>query len=249
MITMKFLFKIMFLVSVIPIVASACHPALKEPEIITHSEIVEQTKIINHDEYDLSVETPPFESLGCPPDKQSGLNFCSSDSVLRTMGCVYVFTPNSLLGGLEPIYPLIECALDSNNYLYKSGCMANFNIGLVAYKDGGYQLIDSESKLRKMYAPIELDEEALSYAIAGTGLLAHYDLHISDEQEYYVNQIEETYVMKDGEDFSVHLFDYRLCGCGKHETYSMDVRVTRDGHIQQTRKELIFRDINLVCRD
>lgn len=250
MMKMKFPLRIVFLVVVSSIFTSACHPALKEPEIITHSEVVESTIIINHEKPVFSIDTPSFESLGCPPSASpGGFNECSDNSTLRTIGCFGVFTPDSLLGGLNPTYPLIECALDDNNYLYTSGCLANFNIGLVAYIDGDYKLIDSESKLRNTYAPIESDEEALSYALAGTGLLAYYNLNISDEYEYYVDKLEDTFVTKDGEDFLVHLYDYRLCGCGQHETYSVDVRVTHTGYIEQIRKELVYRDTSQMCID
>lgn len=246
---MKPFFRITFFALVVSIFLSACHPALREPEIITHSEVIKSVKFINHEKPALIVDTPSFESIGCPPEELSGFNQCLENSTLKKTGCFGAFTPNSLLGGLNPNYPLIECALDGNNYLYKAGCLVNINVGLVIYKDDGYQLIDSEAKLRKIYAPIESAEEALSYALAGTGLSAYFNLNISNEYDYYVNTIDDTYVAKDNEDFLVHLFDYPLCGCGHHETYTVDVKVTPSGYIQQIRKELIYRDIYEICID
>ncbi len=247
--TAKFPFRLALLGIVASILMSACHPALKEPKIITHSEVVVSPEFVNHEKPVLSVEIPSLESVGCPPADQGGFNLCSDSSELKSEGCFSVFAPDSLLGGLSPTYPLLACAMDGNRYLYESGCLVNFTVGLVAYKDGKYQLIDSESKLRKMFAPIESENEALSYALAGTGLFAYYNLSISDEYEYFVDRIEDTYVSKEGKDFMVHLYDYRLCGCGQHETYTVDVRVTRSGYIKQIRKELVYRDINWSCID
>jgi hypothetical protein len=247
--TLKSFFRIAFFVLAISIIISACHPALKEPEIITHTEVVKSVKINNQEKPVLSVDTPFFESVGCPPEDLSGFNHCVKNSALKNIGCFGVFTPNPLLGGLNPKYPLIECALDGNEYLYHSGCAGQFNMGLAVYVNGNYQLIDTESKFRKMYAPIESEEEALSYALAGTGLLAYYDLEVSNEHKYYVDEVEETHVTKVGDDFLVRLFDYPLCACGYHNTYSVDVRITRDGYIEQTRKELIYQDVTYMCVD
>ena len=207
-------------------------------------------KILNHEKPILDLKTPSIETLGCPPGDLSSFNLCTDSSPLKAIGCFGVYKPDSLLGGLQPNYPLLECILEGNEYLYQRGCSLTLNMGLVAYKMGGdFQLLDSISKLRKMYAPIESEEEALSYALAGTGLSAYYDLNISDEYEYYVDKIEDTYVFKDGEDFLVHLYDYRHCGCGQHETYAVDVRVNQDGHIQKIREELVYRDIYHACVD
>ncbi|MFZ5858723.1 MAG: hypothetical protein ACOYZ6_17980 [Chloroflexota bacterium] len=245
----NFPFRLALLGITTSILMSACHPALKEPNIITHSEVVETPEFISHEKPILIVDAPTLESVGCPPADQSGISFCTDSSELKSAGCFSVFAPDSLLGGLSPAYPLLICAMDGNKYLYKSGCLVNLSLGLVVYKDGIYHLIDSESKLRKIYAPIETENEALSYALAGTGLSAYYNLSFSDEYEYYVDRIEDTYVFKDGRDFLVHLYDYRLCGCGQHETYIVEVRVTRTGYIKQIRKELVYRDINWSCID
>jgi len=248
------------------VMLSACRSAPKESksEIIIHTEIVTSTKILNHEKPILDLRTPSIETLGCPPGDLSDFNLCTDGSPLQAIGCLGVYKPDSLLGGLQPNYPLLECILEGNKYLYQRGCSLTLNMGLVAYKMGGdfqlldsisklrngdFQLLDSISKLRKMYAPIESEEEALSYALAGTGLSAYYDLNISKEYEYYVDKIEDTYVFKDGEDFLVHLYDYRRCGCGQHETYTVDVRVNHDGHIQKIREELVYRDIYHGCVD
>ena len=55
-------------------------------------------------------------------------------------------------------------------------------------------------------------------------------------------KIETTYVEEVEEGFKVHLFNYRLCGCGTHPHYAVDYLVTKTGEVKEIFKQEIYED-------
>ena len=89
-----------------------------------------------------------------------------------------------------------------------------------------------------MFAPIESSNEALSYALAATDLVAHYatrDDPFLHHADYFVEKLEDTHVEETAQGFVVHLFTapIPLCGCGVHTVYAVDILVTKDGRVDQ----------------
>jgi len=237
-------------------------PVPPELTVVWHSEIVDHTETIRHPKPDLSVDDSLLADLGCPVvDGESNRRRCSFDempSALAALRCESAGSPDPLLGGLEPSYPMAVCTV-ARHYLYRTACMVDVGVGYVIERRGKYERIVSESKLRAVYAPIESEEEALSYALAATGLAAHYDtggqrelgVHnlISPGYEYFVEHLENTHVTETQDGYLVYLFDYRLCGCGQHETVANTVHVTRSGRVRRTHAELVYRDLGKICVD
>ena len=177
------------------------------------------------------------------------------------MGCYGVAEPPDLLGGLEPTYPIALCLVDANKhqiqrikrigYFYTFGCIQPIFVRYVIWQDDRFHLIKTEDELREIFAPITTANEALAYAIAVEGpYSAYYGLEYKpDEYEYLVGEMEDTHVETLTEGYLVHLFRYRLCGCGHHETHAVDFHVTNQGHIEETRSELSYRDLTQKCID
>jgi hypothetical protein len=114
-----------------------------------------------------------------------------------------------------------------------------------------------ESELRELYAPIESEDEALSYALAATGYqarnfttdLPRHAYPAPGEVDYFVNELEDTHVTKSQEGYRVRLYDYTWCGCGHHETYAMDVLVTASGVISTTKGAPVYQLRPSACFD
>jgi hypothetical protein len=201
-------------------------------------------KVTRGNEYNLKVDNSYFEGLGC---------FKSNDCLpeeLRTLEYPVgiIEEPGNILGGLTPVIPLAVAI--TNNYdpevkipsVYVKRCSTQLYVRYLVYVEGNIHLIDSIEGLAAQFAPIESPEEALSYAIAATGLSAVNDLRKSPKPKLYSDDVKETYVKAAGEGYTVHLFDTYLCGCGPHITHSVDVMVNRDGTIQLSEPVDAFSD-------
>ena len=109
-------------------------------------------------------------------------------------------------------------------------------------KIGQLRILKSIGDLGQTYAPIESEDEALSYALAATGLGVRYGLTAQTDLRYFVNRLEDTNVQQIPQGYQVHLFDYKVCGCGPHPTYAVDVLVTNDGQVRELNREKIYED-------
>lgn len=187
--------------------------------------------VIEYPEPELTIDNSYFTELGCfdSPD-------CLPDD-LKTLdppiGAIY--EPSNLLGGLIPERPLAlayRVSFEREEEIpavYLKPCMGRFYYSYLVNMDGEIRLIDSVQGMADLYAPIESENEALSYAMAVTGLNALYDLESQWTLKRYTKPLVESHSTYDGEKFIVHLFNTFLCGCGPHIASSMDVTVYPDG--------------------
>jgi len=190
----------------------------------------------------------------------------SDKSLLANMGCDEIQAPSSLIGGLEPSYPIAICAIqyipgegaeelaaeiESGQFFYYTGGLRGNYVRYVVYQNGEFILLKTEEDLRKLFAPIESPEEALSYALAAKNLSAYYDLRFDPAYEYEVDTIEDTYVTSDTGGYLAHLFHDQQFGCGPHWISEIDVYVSVDGNIEERSNRHSFRnpDSDEVCVD
>jgi hypothetical protein len=209
--------------------------------------------IIQHDPPILSVDDSYFVSTNCYNDLSClPVKFITTDPQYDHLG-----KAPDILGGLTPSIPL--AVLTSNWYqpipdvqfMYVKPCLSTRHVRYVARVGGELVLVDSVESMAAVYAPIESDEEALSYALATTGYSAVYDLESTPNLELLVDPLEETFVTETSEGYTVHLFDTFLCGCGPHIIRSVEVQVSRDGKVTQSQPVDAFRDpaIDDLCID
>jgi hypothetical protein len=205
-------------------------------------------EVINHPQPELSAKPSAFDDSGCR--EQYGRWICAPESPLGQLGCEQIRPPGEVLSGLQPNYPIRVCLaqrdasepLAEGEYIYRDGCLLADYVRYVILEDGQMRLLKSLADLQQVYAPIETEDEALSYALAASGLGVRYGITAQPDLRYFVDQIEDTYVEKVPEGFRVHLFDYKLCGCGPHPTYTVDVLVSNDGQLQELNREKIYED-------
>jgi hypothetical protein len=109
-------------------------------------------------------------------------------------------------------------------------------------RDGQLQLIRTQDEFREVFAPVQAVEEALSYALAVTRYSARYGLELDAQYEYLVDEIEDTHVEAVDDGYRVHLYYYRLCGCGPHPTSAVELHVGPDGQIEQVAVQDVYKD-------
>jgi len=207
-----------------------------------------EPKFINHAAPNLTVSFDAF----------------NNDQALTALGCSEIQIPSSLIGGLEPSYPIAVCAIqpdetseelrteiDSGQFFYYTGGLFGNYVRYVIQQNGEFVLLKTEEDFRKVYAPIESPEEALSYVLAVRNLSAYYGLEHNQAYKYEVDTIEDTYVTQEADGYLVHVFYDQVFGCGPHWTSEVDVRISVEGNVEEVASQPIFRDPNLdeVCVD
>jgi hypothetical protein len=201
-----------------------------------------------------------------PPNLAVSMDVFSDDALLADLGCDEIQAPSGLIGGLEPSYPIAICAIqyipgegteelaaviESGQFFYYTGGLLGTYIRYIIYQNGEFVLLETEEDLRKLFAPIESADEALSYVLAAKHLSAYYGLKYDPAYEYEVDTIEDTYVTPDKNGYLVHLFHDQAFGCGPHWISEVDVHVSVDGNIEERSSRHSFRDPHLdeLCVD
>jgi hypothetical protein len=200
----------------------------------------------------------------CPPTEY-GRRVCSPESALGSsvesggMGCDVVSLPGEELGGLDPAYPLLVCEIHpvlhgdnlqetmealeaSGDYFYRGGGLWPVFTRYVIRNGETLELLSNAAAMQAAYAPIETPEEALSYALAVTGLKASYGLRRESGMIYAVDEVEDTRVVESDEGYTVLLYHYQVFGCGPHWTSAAEILVTREGSWSQVRTWDVYRD-------
>ncbi|MEP7135356.1 MAG: hypothetical protein ABI904_10530 [Chloroflexota bacterium] len=209
-----------------------------------------EPKFINHSPPSLTVSSDAF----------------NEGEIIVAMGCDEIQAPSSQIGGLNPSYPIAICAIgynlgegseelraeiDSQQFFYYTGGLVGNYVRYIIQQNGEFVLLRTEADFRKVVAPIESPDEALSYVLAVRNLSAYYGLHYDPAYEYEVDTVEDTYVTSEAGGYLVHLFHDRVFGCGPHWTSEVDVRVTVEGNVEEAASKPIFRDPNMdeLCVD
>jgi hypothetical protein len=208
----------------------------------------ELPEVINYPQPEFSASSTAFGETGCR--EQYGRWICPPESALGRLGCEQIRPVGDVMSGLQPGYPLYVCLvqgeagkpLAEDEYIYREGCLMVEYVRYAILEDGELRLLKSLADLQQTYAPIETESEALSFALAASGLGVRYGITAQPDLRYFVDQIEDSHVEESPQGFQVHLFDYQLCGCGPHPTYAVNLLVTKDGQVQELSREKIYED-------
>jgi len=225
-----------------------------KPTVISHTDVFPSTKIIQHPKPQLSVDDKILRDLDCPL-AEDGSRYCAHIPRINpaaSLGCSSPYSVPALLGGLTPSYPMASCSVGGGEYVYQAGCLLDGGNAYLIERNGQYEMVDSLPKLKAAFAPIESENEALSYAIAATGYSAFYGTEIPfsySDIEYYVEKLENTHVEVRGDEYVVRLYDRSLCGCSQHDSVAIDVAVSRQGDIREIYRELVYRNVQTSCID
>lgn len=197
--------------------------------------------VVEYAPLDWTVDAKGFTDIGCIG------RLPKSCAELIALGCDEIRLPRFYLGGLQPSYGIMECIHEGNEspdkeYFRQQPGLDTRYRSYVIFKDGKYWLIIKQSEFKKIFAPVESPQEAISYAMAITSLSARYDIDPNADVDYLVDVIEETHAEETSEGYIVYLFDTdRNMGCGIHSNYAVKVLVTRDGEVHEVSRQEIYK--------
>jgi hypothetical protein len=195
----------------------------------------------------------PFQQAGCAPDEY-GRWTCAEGSPVNALGCDAVIAPGDLLGGLDPSYPIAQCRYmplshgesprgsPQDEFIYNDGCLAAIYIRYAIQKDGQFQVLKTQEDLKATYVPIESPYEALSYALASTGLEAYYDLETPLSYRYKMDKLEDSHVVETPDGYDVLLYHKQICGCGPHTISAVRLSVNPAGDVKELESTPAYED-------
>ena len=220
--------------------------------------------VINHIKPELNVEFSSFEKAGCLP-QEGNIYICDIGSDLYKLGCDQIKPASEMLGGFSPGLPMAVCLfkplehkemgnlydLPKNEYFYNAGGLYPILQRYIVFVDEKFRIIRNLDELKAYFAPVESENEALSFAIASKRIFTAYDQKMNKNYKYYVDTLEDSFVEEIDGGFIVHSFAYNYYGCGSHYTYALEVKVSSDGNIDELKSTEIFKDPaeDDLCRD
>jgi hypothetical protein len=222
-------------------------------------------KIVNHPAPDLKVDFTPFEDAGCPLNDSGYTRICEEGSVLYNLECDRLSAISDEFGALSPAYPMAICTYvpygrpdvaepwntPASEYFYNVGGPMPMLVRYVIFVNSEFKLIKNADEFRAIFAPVDSEEEALSFALALADVYTMYNQVFNIRYRYEVRTLDDTYVESTDDGYIVHVFDYQFYGCGPHYYYAVDLNVTSDGRVDEISRTKIYRNPMLdgLCQD
>ena len=245
--TIVFSFVILFACIVV-----SCGPTSSPPTIVKHSLPYPENK---------AADISEIAKLGGCTAEDSGFT-CPPGSKLYSIGCE-VLSNDIRYPGLRP-NPIYRC----ERLEYLPGFKERYNvdwqvighIGDFTYDGNQFVLVTEGQNIQRMFAPIESENEALSYAMAfvtyskpdwfisvfdeyqinyfggscGLSISDYPGFRVEGEPQYFTDRIDTAFTKEIGDGYIVHLFTQALSdidsGCFTG-IYSMDMLVKPSGEI------------------
>jgi hypothetical protein len=205
------------------------------------------TTVIEYPPIDWAINGQRLRDVGCAEKVQE------SCPELVALGCNKINAPRFYLGGLQPPYIVMECIHENgeppNQEYFKQlpGLDTRYR-SYALYQNGEYSLLIKKSEFKKIFAPVESTDEAISYAMAMTSLGARFDIDPDANVDYLVDVIEETHAEETPDGYLVYLFDWsHKIGCDIHPFYAVKVLVTLEGDVHEVERQEIYR--SYACFD
>jgi hypothetical protein len=223
------------------LLAGCSPPTTALPPTASPSPGSHTVQVIEYPPLDWSANEQVFQELGCVGKLPEACH------ELIALGCDEIHAPRFLLSGLQPPYAVMECIHEGEEppdpaYFRQLDGLDPRYRSFVIYQDGAYRLIIKKSEFKAIFAPIESTQEALSYAMAMTGLKARFDFNPNEALNYQVEVIEETHAEETAEGYLVSLFDWsHRMGCDIHPFYAVTILVTRGGEVIEKQRQEIYR--------
>ena len=155
-------------------------------------------------------------------------------------------------GGLKPKFEMAEVSthqpkgtecLNRQN-LNEINEVCELCIDLVIKKNGKYILVESNNDLKKLFTPIDNEEEAISYVSIITGTYPMYDFEQIKGLKYLVRHFNRTYASRQKEGFETVTFDYDIFCCPPHKYNLTRCLVGFDGNVKVLERYAIGIDLN-----
>lgn len=155
-------------------------------------------------------------------------------------------------GGLNSKFEMAEVSshnLEDNDCLNRHNLneineMCEFCVDLVVKKNGKYILVKSDNELKKLFAPIDNEEEAISYVSIITGTYPMYDFEQIKDMKFLVSHFNKTYASRQKTGFETVTFDYDIFCCPPHKYNLTRCLVDFDGNVKVLERYAIGIDLS-----
>jgi hypothetical protein len=241
------------LLGLLIVILAACQPAATPTATPIITPTVPTPRLIHHPRPDFPpLDLASFEEVSVFKDQADVFytNGSTDPSPLARFECREIARPGAALGALTPGYPLATC-LTQERGLYSSGCMMPLYTRYVTYRGNQFELLASLDDFKALFAPIDSAPEALSYALAATGLDAVYDIRVPPGHRALVETLEDTHVVEVKDGYQINLYESGHCGCGPNALRVTNVLVTTAGDVTTLNETRVTEDAsgNVVCVD
>ena len=205
------------------------------------------TRVINHPPIPMKANAAAFAPARTGCKSEYGRFDCTKGPV-ADLGCDQISIDDNLAGLPLPTAHCWKFALgarpDTREYIRGPSGMLPIYKRFVVLDQGRYRLIKNMADFYGTAKPVTSEAQALSTAVAVTGLPPAYGLKIVAGYRYYTSTLEDTFVTPGGhDDFIVHnLRSYVQFGCGPHTTSLLTVRVPRVGGVSEISSIKAFED-------
>lgn len=190
---------------------------------------------------------------------QKPLNIDSAEykTIIDTLKVGFVGGVPDHYGGLNPKFEMAKVythEIGSNNCLNKNNLnkineLGEYCVNLVIKKNGKYVLLKSDNDIKELYAPIDSEEEAISYVSIITGTYPIYDFG-NVNMKYLVENFELTNAIRKENGFETVTFDYDFFCCPPHKYNLTRCFVDFNGNVKVLRRYAIGIDVDdRYCND
>jgi hypothetical protein len=164
--------------------------------------------------------------------------------IKREFGYEYKETSTVWLGGLMPKLPFVEVhSLDlKRKCMWRSKGMIMTCNSMVVKSHGTLVLIDTEEKFREIFAPIDSEQEAVSYVAYLTRTYPKYDIEKKLRYRTFISHFPSTYAKQVEDGYEVLLHDKKVFGCGPHPNFYSLFKVSKAGYINLLKTVKMFED-------
>ena len=205
-------------------------------------------RVINHREVSLAADRSVFapRRTGCAVGPAQPGRFDCAEGTLAELGCDRIFVEDQLAGLGAPAAVCWKFSyekLPSNEFFRGPQGFIPLHERFVVFRNGKFELVRNMSELKERFAPVTSPSQAISYAVAATGLQVGFGNTFDPKLRYFVETVEDTFVISEADGFTVNnLLDYKGFGCGPHPTYFVNVKVMTDGSVTELNRVRAFED-------
>ncbi len=204
-------------------------------------------QVTEYPNLDWSLNSQRIEATGCLGE------LSESCAELIALGCDEAQAPPFYAAALQPDYPFMECIhargepADLTYFRQLNGLDQRYRTYAIL-QDDRYRLMIKKTEFQVTFSPVESADEALSFAMALTGLGTRFDLQSLEGVEFLVETLSETHVEETPDGYLVYLFDWsHQMGCDTHPFYAVTVLVTPEGEVREIARDEIYR--SYACFD
>ena len=189
----------------------------------------------------IRVADEPVTLIKGAPNRINSLEFAE---IIKKLRLYDLYEAPDYYGGLIPKYKLVRAfsEVDTCNCLNLSHGFWQVCESIIVNIEGDYLNLKSKEEFQKCFAPIETEEEALSYVAIWTNTIPVYDFDIKYRYRKFVKLLNKSFVEEVEGGFITLTYYYELFGCGPHSHYSVKSFVDFEGNVEEFERVKIYED-------